>query len=494
MYEQFADLYQDSGAWGGQQSGLIDELSKALQAGSGAGLSSTGGRALVLEDLEGTLRATTFGEKQFMQTLWYILKARAVEATGIMHEFTQLRGYGETGMFSPEITTSLNPIDVDLGRSYTQVKFARNKRQVSKVMRFTKNQHSPETLQVMAGTRFLISNTERSFYTGDSAMVPDEWDGILKSARANSLVTNMAGAPFTKDAIEQAMLAIGNANGVGSHMFHPLEVQASLDAVLVGNSDRLVLYNGGATPEAIPLGYGGGNNAIMMGVPAAGLRTSFGNLMFRPHIFSNLRKNAYAPLVSGTPTEVATSPTAPATPTTLAAAVASLTGGFAGSGTGGTLTAGKYSGAYAGVYRYRVSSENSAGESIPAAAVTATVTSGQKATLTWDRMTGATCYRVYRSRCGGPAGDEQFIARVADGVSPTYVDGNQYIAGCFKSYVLDLDSPGELATLAWAQLAPMSRDMLPPADTTFQWIQFLFGALAFYAPLKMYVFENVGIY
>lgn len=502
MYENLREFYQGNGdgGLGFNPSGLtaqgFQDLAKALQAGSGAGLSSTGGRGLVLEDLERTLRNTTFGEKQFNRTLWAILKRKPVEATGIMHEFTRLQGYGETGAFSPEVTTILQPIDVDLARAYVQIRFARNKRQVAKVLRMTKNSQNAESLQVMGATRFLISSIEQAFYMGDSAMVPDEWDGLLKSATTNGNVTDMAGQKFSAAALQTGALNVANAAGVASHMFHPLELQQSLDAVLAGSSDRIML-NAGEFGEYIPLGYtGNGNakNALMFGDVAAGFRTSYGNIMFNPHRFARFRQAPFKPNVNGTPTETATSTQAPATPTTLAIAAATQAGGFAGSGTGGALTSGNYSGAYAGTYYYRVSAENSSGESIPCAAVSVAVTSGQKATLTWDHMAGATCYRIYRSRCGGGAADVQFIVRVADGVSPTYVDVNQNIAGCFNSYVLDLESPGELATLGWAQLAPMSRDRLPNGDTTFQWLQFIYGALCVYAPAKMWVYKNVGLY
>lgn len=495
MYEQFDEFYA-GGGMGSPESlspGGLAELVKALQAGSGAGLSSTGGRALVLEDLEGTLRNTTFGEKQFNNTLWSILKGKTTQATGIMHEFTKIQGYGETGAFSPEVSTTLQPIDVDLARGYAQVKFARNKRQVAKVLYLTKNSQNAESLQVLGGTRFLISAIEQTFYNGDSAMVAEEFDGLRKTAIANNTFSDLAGAKLSAAALQTGALNIANAAGVASHMFHPLELQQSLDTVLIGSQDRIQLNAGGQFPQQIPLGYAGSgslNNAVIMGDVAAGFRTSYGNIMFRPHRFARFRNAPYT--LQGS--EVATSVNAPATPTTLATAVASQTGGFAGSGTGGVLASGTFSGVYAGTYNYRVSSENSAGESLACTAVTATVTSGQKATLTWDHIAGATCYRIYRSKAGGGSTDMNFIARVADTGSPTYVDTNQNIAGCFNAYMLDLDSPGELATLAWAQLAPMSRDMLPAGDTTIQWLQFIYGVLTMYAPLKMWMYRNCGIY
>lgn len=512
----------DQGNWVGGESGFANpaaggyysDLQKALTAGGAtAGLSSTGGRALVLEDLESTLKVTTFGEKQFESTLFNVLKGSPEKATGLVHEFIQLSDYGETGAYAGEISTTLNPIDVSLGRQFVQMRFARTKRQVSKVTRLVTSAASHETVQVQGGTRFLISQTENTLFEGDSTMVLDEFDGLHRTARLNGGIINLAGAGLGKDPMNDGALNMVNATGIPSHLFMPLEVQSHLDRVLVGNQDRVTLYNGnGAMPLAPSIGYGAGagipHNAMMAGAPIAGFRSSYGDVMFKANRFIKRRPKPFKPLIAGVATEVASSPNAPATPTTFSATASAGGGGFTGTGCGGLVDAsGKFSGVYAGTYFYRVSAENSAGESIPCVAASAVAASTGKVTLVWDRMAGATCYRVYRSRNGAGTTDTQFIVRVTDatalnvdtavtypgGNTVQWIDTNQTIAGCFTVFMLDLDSPGQLKTLDWVQLAPMFRDMLPPGDTTFQWIQGLYGAICVYAPAKLVAYENVGI-
>src|SRR5215831_13408717 len=100
------------------------QLLKAIQAGSGAGLASTGGRSIVVEDLETILKVLTYGLPQFKATLWNILKEKAVPATGIMHEYPSIVGRGRTGFFGPEIA-NVNTLDAKLKRGYGQVRFMR---------------------------------------------------------------------------------------------------------------------------------------------------------------------------------------------------------------------------------------------------------------------------------------------------------------------------------------------------------------------------------
>ena len=468
----------------------MSALAKALTVGNGSSWNSTGGRSLMLEDLETTLKLTTFGERQFSNTLFNILKLKATQASSVVHEYIRLNDYGGGAGFSPEVTDNIAFSDAQLQRANVKICFARVKRAVSDVSTMTGMAASTEATQIASGNRVLLAMTEQAFYDGDSAMTPDEPDGLYKIATGSGNVVNMNGQVITRDALNYCAQGLADASGVPSHLFMPNPVQSMLDKQLVGTQDRLMLNDGRGMPFSAPSGYLNEQNAVMFGNPAAGFRSSFGNITFRPHIFFG-RKKPF--LLNAVEAPTSTSSQVPATPTGLGCTPLGTGGGFTGSGTGGAFDApsGYYKGVYAAVYKYRVSAENSYGESIPCAAVSAIVASGGQVTVAWTAVTGATAYRVYRSQAG--ISDAWLVARVA---APTvsYVDINQRIAGTFEAYMLDLESPGELGTVGWAQLAPLSRKMLPVGDTDKRWLQFLYGAMCMYAPTKLRVFSNIGLY
>lgn len=511
-FEQFQSLY--GGGISAPGNSDTDRLVKALEAGSGQGLSSAGGRALVLQDLEATLRTTTYGEPQFVKTIFNRLKERSEEATGIMHEFIRLTDYGTTGAFSPEIAT-INPIDVSLLRGYAQIRFLRTKRQVSTVIQFTRNIENAEAIQVLGGTRFLIAMINEYLFDGDSAMSPDEWDGIYKTIVSQGPATHVinkaaagVGQPLTAGDLTNAAEALASTGsyGVATDLYMPLEIQAGLDTTLIGNQQRIILYPG-AEGQLLPVPTGivpgGLNNSAMYGMPSAGFRTSYGNIMFNANIFNRFRPSPFLTPYLGpgqpAPANAATSNLAPNTPVVTATVSSSAV-------TGSTKPV--------GTYNYYVTAEVSAGESAIQSTVTTAVvaTAGQTVSLVitapgggWGSST-PTCFRIYETPAGVSSSSLSsfyLIDRLAYGTTNTigtvttttgtneYVDGAQSIPNTSKVYLLDLSSPGELQALGWAQLAPMSREELPRGDTFYQWLQFIYGSPVFYAPNKMIVFTNV---
>jgi hypothetical protein len=452
-----------------------EALLKSLSAGSGAGHQSSGGRSLVYEDLEGVLHSTTFGQQQFDNTLWKILKKAAKPAKSTIHEFNSVTGRGRTGVFGAE-TATVNEMDVRLKRKFVQMRFMRIKYKWTHVIGFTDTQEDPKTIQAQNATLALLDQLERTLYEGENAMVGDEMDGLYALVKANAAanIKNLNGQKPTKDDFLAGAATIGKNYGRVSHSFHDLDVQRTLDNLFEGDKDRVDLVEVNGRTQLMPI-YGG--MGIRYGAPAAGLRTSFGNIKFSPHLFVGLHKEIYK---DESDAEAASSSGAPGTPSIALAVAAEATSKLA-----------------AGTYRYRVSAENARGESIPCAAstATATVSNGEKITVTITAGTGTpTCYRIYRSPVGGASGSEELIGRVAhSGGGGSYVDLNQRIAGTKRIFLCDLESPGPQAALAWAQLANMGSYELPMLDTEFQALIFLYGALTMYAPGKVYILDNVAV-
>lgn len=508
----------------------IAQLQKALMAtGQAAGLGSTGFRALVYEDLETVLKLITFSEAQFANTIWNRIKGSAVEAKSISHEFIKQTAYGQrSGLFSPEAGTAATQ-DAQFKRDYVQMCFMRQKRQWTHVSDFENAIQSPEQIQIRAATLDMSEKIERAIFSGDSSVVPEEFNGLdatlfkgMTDTDTNTQVPtdhiiDLAGAYLgssttCRDMLNAAALAMarGGSYGLPSDMFIPMEVQGVLDVSLTGGLERILDPRQQQTPAAF--GFPGvGANGIVVGAPVSAYRSSYGNIAFRPEYFVGAIKTPPAVATGGTLSPIASATGGAATVT---AAVATVTGA-------------KLS--LLGTYNYVVTSENAAGESLPAtcaAATTLQTTENQiilsitptAASLVDNQgqNNGTSGFRIYRTKntgISGTAPDYELIDRIPNngaavvqltrtkngnqfsstGGVTSFFDWNGTIAGTHSAYVLDLASEGQLKTMGWAQLAPFGRYPLPMLDSTYQFMMFLYGALMTYNPRKIVRIKNIGI-
>jgi hypothetical protein len=141
----------------------------------------------------------------------------------------------------------------------------------------------------------------------------------------------------------------------------------------------------------------------------------------------------------------------------------------------------------AGDYVYYVTSANERGESLPSASIAATVTAGQKTTLTIAQVSGAKYYNVYRSEVGGSAASAKFVGKVKDsGASTTaFVDLGNREPGSVTGYLLQSN------TMGFYQLAAYSRMKLALSDLSLPEAHFRFLCLAVKQPRKNVLFENI---
>jgi hypothetical protein len=174
--------YQGADGFGMGSFADIEQLNKALTAGTGTDSASfTGGRSLTVESLEQTLMTTTYSMEDIV--LFKLLKSNPI--FGVVDEFTEKSDYG------PEYGVAVGETENPLGRDSTytrrvgQVKFYRVKREVSHVITLLKNITDAEAEEQIDGTMLLVRAIEKALFYGNSSIVAEEIDGIKRIITAN---------------------------------------------------------------------------------------------------------------------------------------------------------------------------------------------------------------------------------------------------------------------------------------------------------------------
>jgi len=434
--------------------GEIQELMKALETGQGVDPSGfTGGAALRMQSLDGTLKNVTFSEKHLKAVK--VIPQRPAYST--VEEFSVESDYGENeGAFVSEIE---NPSEADptLTRKYTVVKYLRTLRKVSDVAGLVKNIQSPVNVQTIAGVRFLLRKLEETIFNGNSAQIPKEFDGILALTIANANAANiidMRNAELTQLNFQDAAQIVADNYGEANYSFHAHGVQSSLDASIEPDQ-RLIL----------PVNPAQG---IMMGTPTAGVRTSFGDIMFRPDVFikEGLAKPTAAKGTGG-----------PLAPTIALTTVAALDEQF---------------GAAVGTYTYAVTAITDKGESAPSAEAGIAVATGQAINIAITKngtLPLPQAYKIYRLQVTTST-VLKYMRTVAYTASPqNAVDKNEDIPGTSNTFVCDIDTL--LDTICVKRLAPLTKLPLARVGAYVQWLQNLYVTLQQTAPNKFVIFKNV---
>jgi len=465
-----------------------DRLQKALQAGSGSTWQSTSsGAPLRFEDLMATFVVTTFTWDVMEKTLFQRLLKIRQTATDVEKQYIRITGWGSGGAFSSEVQ-DLNTQDVSLQRANSPMKYLRSKRQVGDVLKYTAGGQRADYLQVRGAQMFIAENAERYFYAGNPDVMSVEPTGIHAAiasvaTRGVEVIDLQGAAPDRSHLIELlgVMASAGHYARV-TDGYTDIEGGTFLQDALLEAKERILVYpdQAGNYTRVIPysaLGTPNIPNGVVTERPLTGLMTRHGTMALWDNPFVGLRRTV--------PT-AATSSNAPSTPSI---SVAETTG------------TNWFKASDLGVYRVRVSAENTAGESLACTASTCELTALTnviRVTITPGATRGL-AYRVYVSPPGGAAGSERLVGRVADsGGSTTTFDIDfdpldQLRPHCSPLYLLQVpphEDP-EMRALDLAVLA-MGRKNLPEGDTYGQFVAFLYYAHLFYAPARMVMLANMG--
>ena len=434
----------------------VQNLLKAMQTGQGVDPSGfTGGSALRMQSLDGTLKVVTFTEKH----LKLVKEVPQRPAYSTVEEYSVESAYGEEGAFVTEMENP-NEADPDLARKYAVVKYLRTLRKVSDVAGMVKNLEQPIQVQTIAGVRFLLRKLELAMFFGNATNIPVEFDGILALilANASSNVIDMRNAELEQLKIQDGAKLIADNYGSANLMFHSHGVQTGLDAS-VKPDQRVILP---IQPE----------KGLMLGTIAAGVRTSFGDVAFRPDVF--IKEGEVAPTSA-----IGTG--APLAPSITSITVAANTSAQFG--------------VNIGTYSYGVSAVTAKGESPISTISVAIITVNTHAVIQITKNGSGdtpTAYKIYRDQTPGatnPAG-LRYMRTVAYSASPqTVIDANEDIPGTSYSFLMDVDTV--LDTIALKKLAPLTKLPLARVGAYIQWLQNLYVTLQITAPRKFVIFKNV---
>lgn len=450
------DINQEGGFGEGSASELA-ELRKALSIGYSA-QPATGGDALRVESLESTLKVVSYGAQHVK--LWNDISK--LDAYSTVEEYNRLNAYGsEAGGFVdggglPEEE------DSNYSRETERVKYVGTTRAV----------HHPATLvrsipadliaqETQNGVLWMLSKVERGMFFGDSDIIPQEWNGVIKQiTEGGGTVVDLRGAALGATDIEGATDVIATNYGVPSKMYANNKVFSDFSKTYYGQQR----WN---SPNA-PAGK--------VGTPVTGMSTQAGDVEFTSNVFM---KKGTAPAAT------ASSSKAPNAPT-----VAVGTPGSSGS---------LFVAADAGNYKYMVTAVNQYGESAPTAlSSAAAITAGLTVALTvtdGGGTYGATGYKFYRTDKTAAPGTCLFQKAVAratvSGVyqaTTVFTDDNTYIQGTYGGVILDLSAQA----LAFKQLSPLIKIPLATIAASIRWMQLLYGTPIVFAPKKHVVFRNIG--
>ena len=148
----------------------------------------------------------------------------------------------------------------------------------------------------------------------------------------------------------------------------------------------------------------------------------------------------------------------------------------------------EFGSADAGTYSYRVSAVYADGETLAAAEINGAIAAGDKVTIEITYTGTPLYFNVFRAPVGTTVGHE-FIGRVAPAGSGAAhdVDFNKKLPGSARAYLMMHDPD----VFCWKQLGSMIKYDLAVTDTSYRWLQLMYGTPLIMAPRKNVIIENI---
>ena len=433
----------------------LELLQKALTAGSGVDAGAfTGGRALIPESLENTL--VNILHTQDEARVFQALKKTPIKSP--VHQWDERTEVGaDDGAWVPEGGDS-EEADQTIARKYSTAKYLQTLRKVTLQASISNMIEPAMVLEQNAGTLWIIRNAERGIIYGDSSMVDQQPDGMIKQIPSGNVI-DVRGADASSVAFENAFNEgcrhIRDNYGRASNFFGSTKVMEDVQRLL---RDRIRFAPGMNQGAAVFTEY----------------PTPFGTPQIRDDIFIQERG---VPAASGLTAKRPDVVTIDSGPTVAADALSQF----------GANDAGNYYYKFVGINRY--------GEGVLTVASTvAAVSAGDKVTFTIGPGTIVpTAMRVFRTKKG--AADTTTYLKIFDiaygGDPTTIVDYNAELPGCSDGFLLTMEQVYD--AIEWFQFLPLMKfDLYPTNAAVYPFLMLLFGALALKKPVQHVRVSNIA--
>lgn len=452
--------------FGSHSAKQIEELQKALAISQNYGTTApgslTGGSALAVEDLDRTLKLVTHGLEHLK--LWKdILKERVPQT---VHEYNVQNSYGQE--VSPFFQMGGTPqsTDANYDREVIQVKYLGTQGQVQHNLTLIQAAHGPVIArEVKNKTIELLARNERSMFEADEDINSLEYDGLDKQIREKEALSQYKSTAFA--GYESA----GQDESVILDVRGQFDDDVAEDMALknVNNFGMAMdCYLGTDIHSRFSRDFYQKQRTLPGEVLTSGQRvkehTGTLDFRFKPSLFNRPRR---APLASGVSAMSAPTTANEASPADAAS---------------------EFESADAGTYSYKVSAVYSDGETAPSANAEIAVSAGDKVTSEISYSGSPLYLNVFRAPVGTTEGWE-FIGRIApQGTGNAHdIDFNSQLPGSAKAYLLMHDSDA----LCWKQLGSMIKYDLAVTDTSYKWLQLLYGTPLVSAARKQVIAKNL---
>jgi hypothetical protein len=460
--------YQNVEGFGIASMEEVDSLNKALEAGYSQ-TSQTGGSALRVESLEGSLKVLTYQSKHCV--FWKSMPKTPAYST--VEEYNQLSEYGtEQGAFTPE-GVAPEYADSTYARRAALVKFLGTTRSVTHPMTLVRAAHGDViALENNNGILWLMKQLENSLFWGDSTMGYNlsgtegiEFDGVARfiGAEAPNNIVDLNSEPLQERDFEDACEIVASAYGVPTDFFGSYKASSDFAKSFLPK-------------EAYVRQVG---EKLIAGLPIKMFDSSFGPVNLNPDVF--LTKGKVAPAAGIGPASLI--PTAP-----LSIEDGSLTG-----------TTGKWRTTDIGTIKWKATACNRYGESAATAlstgvAITSadlakycplTVTNAAAVTVPpeWFNIyqtapDGSTAYYVARIAAGSQANDGTTVYNITGLIQP---NTSQAFLGELTPQVI-----------TFRQLAPIMKMDLSIIAPAYRWMILLYGTPLVFIPKRWVKIINIG--
>jgi len=415
-----------------------------------------GANALRAYSIDGTLRSVTYTQKHIK--FW--TRINKLKAYSTVEEYVKLRNYGNERAGAFVDAGALPPSqDSNYSRENKNVKYVGTTRAV---------QHQAMVVETVVvddlvaqeqvnGTIYLLGVFEKALFEGDSAVIKQEWDGIIPEietefagAENSGIVIDLGGEELTKNDLSKASMIILNNYGTPDVAYLDLLTMARINQLFYQNQ-FIENVQGGVT--------GGVSTSRFTYLPQQ-------TFEYVPDVFLKPTEE---------PLETASSEKAPTAPTATAAAAADTKSKF-----GKDVNA-----------TYIIVAVNKYGESVGSAPLTVSVKAGDKVTLTITKQGNLETagYKIYRSDVAGVTPRLVTRIKAAQGATTEFVDLNENIPGSGKMILTD-SSP---LNIQFKQLIPFVKIPLAIVDASIRWMQLLYGTPLVATPRKNVLLKNVNL-